>query len=80
MSVTVYRFAEAPSQFKALSDHGGNEDYLIVGQVYDYDPRYNADFLYVVASLDGNNRGNGTIHRTVLQDGQPVDVYITAHS
>ena len=79
MSVTVYRFEEASADLKALSDHGGDEDYVIVGDVYDHDPRYNSDFLYVVESLDCFDLGSGTVYR-VEHEGRPVEVYIIAHS
>lgn len=79
MSVKIYRFETAPSELKALSDHGGDENYVIVGDVYDHDPTYSADFHYVVETMDVYDHGAGTIHRTT-HECRPVDVYIIAHS
>ncbi len=34
--ITVYRWDEAPENLKALSDHGGDEEHVIVGTGHEH--------------------------------------------
>lgn len=86
--ITIYTWAEAPDHYKALSDHGGDEDFVIVAAG-------NANieeimgirhtFDTVVDRLDIYELGGGTVH-TVEKPGSGKHsplfelVYIIAHA
>ena len=84
--ITIYTWAEAPDRYKALSDHGGDEDFVIVG-TGDADleeiMKIRKTFDTVVERLDIYDRGTGTVH-VVEGDEMFFDatelVYIIAHS
>lgn len=62
----VWRFHQAPAEYRALSRHGGDEDFVVVGPAGSSDADYIADRLTVC----------GCEQHTV----GALDVYITAHA
>lgn len=62
----VWRFDDAPAEYRALSRHGGDEDYIVVGPTGSGDADQIAYRLTVCAS---------ECHRVGA-----LDVYITAHA
>jgi len=79
MAVIIKRFDMSSCSLQLLSDHGGDEDHIIIGERFDADPRYLADFMYVVETMDKYDLGSGTVHEAKV-DGKPVFVYIIAHA
>lgn len=80
--ITVYSWAEAPEELKALSDHGGDEEHVIVATGH-------ADlveimkihhmFEAVIQGLDKWELGIGTVHKINIDEATAL-VYITAHA
>ncbi len=81
--ITVYSWAEAPEELKALSDHGGDEEHVIVATGHGYINEVMSmrdDFDAVVQVLDRWDLGRGTEHVIEIGDEDSALVYITAHA
>lgn len=82
--ITIHTWKEAPEHYKALSDHGGDEDFVIVGAGrgnLDEIMEIRAAFDQVIERLDVYDHGEGTIHTIESEDGIDSElVYIIAHS
>ena len=80
--ITIYTWDEAPDYYKALSDHGGDEDLVIVGHgngKLDEIIKIRHAFDTVVEHLDVYELGDGTVHE--FDAGVETHlVYIIAHS
>lgn len=80
--IAVYSWDEAPEELKALSDHGGDEEQVIVAiGLADIEAimKIRDMFVTVVHALDVWNGGCGTEHQSTFK-GKPCIVYITAHA
>lgn len=66
-AVTIFRFHDCPQDWRDLSEHGGDEDHIIVGNPNDY------DFERVVMALTRCDN-----HPVILPDGRHA--VITAHA
>lgn len=80
--IRVYDFADAPEEMRALSDHGGDEEHVIIGtgrggivEVM----RMRGMFDDIVQALDVWELGHGTEHNSTFM-GESCIVYITAHA
>lgn len=69
--ITIYTWAEAPDRYKALSEHEGDEDFVIIAEgnanIEDI-MAIRHTFDTVVERLDIHDRGKGTVH-TVEKPG-----------
>jgi len=80
--ITVYTWDEAADHYKALSDHGGDEDLVIVGAgngKLDEIMKIRHTFDQVVDRLDIYELGTGTVHNYCDGDENQL-VYIIAHA
>ena len=80
--IRVYTWDEAPEELKALSDHGGDEEHVIVGSGEGLLPeimKMREMFDTIVMALDVWSGGSDIEHKTQFE-GEPVIVYITAHA
>lgn len=80
--IRVYRFEDAPKEMQALSDHGGDEEHVIIGTGHGFLPEIMKQrdmFDRVVQALDVWDGGTGTEHQSTFM-GEPCIVYITAHA
>lgn len=68
--ILVWRFEDAPEEFRKLSQHGGDEDYLAVMPA-----DYNG---YTPMWLEYGSFGVCDIEQHILEDGRRV--FIGAHS
>ena len=81
--ITVYSWAEAPEELKALSDHGGDEEHVIVATgLADIEEIMKIRHMFdsVIQGLDKWELGIGTVHKIAVQDEAIALVYITAHA
>lgn len=72
--IQIMRFWDAPEDLRKLSDHGGDEEDIIMAP--ESEQGY---FDSVVERVDQWSWGDGTVHKIEL-DGVPMLVYITAHA
>lgn len=70
--IRVYRFSDAPADLRALSNNGGDEDWLAIVPA-DYEERH-----YISWLQEGSPFGVCTIERHELLDGSAV--YIGCHA
>ena len=80
--IRVYDFATAPEKMKALSDHGGDEEHVIIGSGHGdivAVMRIRRMFDDIVQVLDVWELGRGTEHNSTFM-GESCIVYITAHA
>ena len=81
--ITVYSWDEAPENLKALSDHGGDEEHVIVGTGHGHlgeIMRIRDMFDAIVQALDVWDLGRGTVHEIEIASDYSAIVYITAHA
>jgi len=80
--ITVWSWHEAPESLKAFSEHGGDEEHVILATgKFDIERCMAERVLFdtVIDRLDVWDFGGGTVH-TVDFDGEPALLYITAHA
>jgi len=68
--IKVYPFYGAPQRYQELSQHGGDEDWVIVGSLDNLDIGHVAQILTVFEKHVYD----------IEEDGQSIRVYITAHA
>lgn len=82
MFIKVYAFEDAPQELRHLSEHGGDEDWVVVAELTG-DPNQDEDIMakfdFVIMNLDRYDFGSNEIHRTKLNSVE-LAVYIIAHS
>lgn len=80
--ITVWSWHDAPGDLTRFSDHGGDEEHVILGTGKFSLARAAAErelFDTVVDKLDVWDLGGGTTHEITWQ-GEPALLYITAHA
>lgn len=68
--IKVYYFHKAPRRYQDLSQHGGDEDFVVIGEPANFDLDNVAEKLTVC---------NKQVY-DIEEDGKDVRVYITAHA
>lgn len=68
--IKIYSFYKAPRRYQDLSQHGGDEDWVIIGNPTDYNLFEVADKLTVCDNQVYD----------VEENGKSTRVYITAHA
>jgi len=82
MFFKVYAFNDAPEHLRELSEHGGDEDWLLLADLTDdpnQDEEIMAKFNFLIMSIDHYDFGGNTIHYT-RYEGKNHAVYIIAHA
>lgn len=68
--IKVYPFHKAPQRYQNLSQHGGDEDFVVIGEPTDFSLDNVADNLTVCDNQVYD----------IEEDGKNIRVYITAHA
>lgn len=77
--LSIWTWEDAPEEYKALSTHGGDEDWVLVcssDQINEYWPNWLADAIS--GSEDSYVVGFGHVDRHVLDDGAVVVIFAHA--